>query len=399
MGNTRSTEGQTISSMECAAAEAFFLTGVERNQDIVTLSAYAPLLQNVNYSAWRPNLIAFDNHRAYGIPTYHMLSMMAQNRGKEVVEVHLQVEEDCPAYHGIPGLLCEKPGLQFRNAKVNGRSVEISRTVYGAAESDGGVFTTREKRGQTRFTYESALWAEKMEAFQKQRMRQHGAPDTDGMMYFAFGEADERCYTFEIDLKFDPDNPVTLSVWNYHPETDAGVEEPKDFGWNLFSVTRQVWGLYDGEGVTEDTRYRMRFRQQPGKPRGVKLDIDYTRFNTYKIVTRPDGYDCYIDGVLVQSADLRKYPAVAATASVDGDTVIVKIVNISNTDREVRIELDCEVAAKGQAQVLTGRPDAVNTLDDPERVCVMGKTISGAARRFSYGAPACSVSVLRLKKA
>ena len=39
--------------------EAAFLIGMERNQDVVELASYAPLLENVNYNAWFPNLISF----------------------------------------------------------------------------------------------------------------------------------------------------------------------------------------------------------------------------------------------------------------------------------------------------------------------------------------------------
>ena len=52
--------------------------GIEKNQDIVTLASYAPLFENVNYRAWYPNLIRFNNHQSLGIPTYYVWKMFGQ---------------------------------------------------------------------------------------------------------------------------------------------------------------------------------------------------------------------------------------------------------------------------------------------------------------------------------
>src|SRR5690606_11982698 len=51
-----------------AISEAAFMTGLVRNSDVVTMSAYAPLLAKVGASQWAPDLIWFDNTRAYGTP-------------------------------------------------------------------------------------------------------------------------------------------------------------------------------------------------------------------------------------------------------------------------------------------------------------------------------------------
>ena len=100
--------GNTIASMECALAEASFLLGVERNQDIVRLTAYAPLFQNSDYTAWKPNMIVFDNHQVYGIPTYHMVSLLGKYRGGEVVEIENRSEGKSLRYTGEFPVSCAK---------------------------------------------------------------------------------------------------------------------------------------------------------------------------------------------------------------------------------------------------------------------------------------------------
>ena len=53
-----------------ALAEAAFLTGVERNADVVVLASYAPLFARVGYAQWSPDMIWFDETKAYGTPSY-----------------------------------------------------------------------------------------------------------------------------------------------------------------------------------------------------------------------------------------------------------------------------------------------------------------------------------------
>jgi alpha-L-arabinofuranosidase len=73
-----------VGQLYAAIGEAMFLIGVERNQDIVTLASYAPLLENYHYYAWYPNLVIFDNLQSYCIPTYYAWKLMGGSRGNFV---------------------------------------------------------------------------------------------------------------------------------------------------------------------------------------------------------------------------------------------------------------------------------------------------------------------------
>jgi alpha-N-arabinofuranosidase len=74
---------------ECALSEAAFLTGLERNADVVTMTSYAPLLAHVDAWQWTPNLIWFDNLRSYGTPSYQVQKLFGTNRGARVLPVDL----------------------------------------------------------------------------------------------------------------------------------------------------------------------------------------------------------------------------------------------------------------------------------------------------------------------
>src|SRR6185369_7696595 len=66
---------------ECALSEAAFITGLERNSDVVRMSSYAPLFGHVDAWQWTPNLIWFDNLRSYGTPDYYVQKMFSVNKG------------------------------------------------------------------------------------------------------------------------------------------------------------------------------------------------------------------------------------------------------------------------------------------------------------------------------
>ncbi len=84
----------------CALSEAAFMTGLERNADLVTMSCYAPLFCHVDGWQWRPDLIWFDNLRVFGTPNYYVQKLFSLNRGDRVLPV--EVTEPAKASNGEP---------------------------------------------------------------------------------------------------------------------------------------------------------------------------------------------------------------------------------------------------------------------------------------------------------
>jgi alpha-N-arabinofuranosidase len=71
----------------CALSEAAFMTGLERNADVVYMASYAPLFAHAEGWQWTPDLIWFDNLRAYGTPNYYVQKMFSTNKGTKVVPI------------------------------------------------------------------------------------------------------------------------------------------------------------------------------------------------------------------------------------------------------------------------------------------------------------------------
>ncbi|KIK71567.1 glycoside hydrolase family 51 protein [Collybiopsis luxurians FD-317 M1] len=68
-----------------STAEAAFMTGLERNSDVVFASAYAPSLQHIRNYQWTPDIITFDASCVVKSTSYYVQQMFSTNRGTHVL--------------------------------------------------------------------------------------------------------------------------------------------------------------------------------------------------------------------------------------------------------------------------------------------------------------------------
>jgi alpha-N-arabinofuranosidase len=108
-------------------SEAAFMTGLERNADVVRMSSYAPLFGQVEAWQWTPNMIWFDNLRSYGTPNYYVQKSFSTNRGTTI----LPVLQDGSAKNGR--------GDIFTSASLDDRTGEVILKVVNAAPSSREV--------------------------------------------------------------------------------------------------------------------------------------------------------------------------------------------------------------------------------------------------------------------
>ena len=75
---------------KCALSEAAFMTGLERNADVVYMCSYAPLFAHVDAWQWTPDLIWFDNLKSLGTANYYVQKLFSNNKGTEVLPMLLE---------------------------------------------------------------------------------------------------------------------------------------------------------------------------------------------------------------------------------------------------------------------------------------------------------------------
>lgn len=76
-------------NLECAISEAAFMTGLERNAEVVRMASYAPLFAHIDGWQWTPNLIWVDNLNIYGTPNYYVQKLFANHRGDVLLPAKL----------------------------------------------------------------------------------------------------------------------------------------------------------------------------------------------------------------------------------------------------------------------------------------------------------------------
>jgi alpha-N-arabinofuranosidase len=92
VGEWATREGSPTPNMGAALGDAAWMTGLERNSDIVVMAAYAPLLVNVNPGGmqWETDLIGYDAMKSFGSPAYYAQVMFASNLGDHTVASTLE---------------------------------------------------------------------------------------------------------------------------------------------------------------------------------------------------------------------------------------------------------------------------------------------------------------------
>jgi alpha-N-arabinofuranosidase len=123
------TKGCGTGNLIAAIGEAAFMTGIERNSDVVVMASYAPLFANVNYKAWNPDAINFDASRCYGTPSYYVQQMFATSRPDVVLPVELRV----PAPTSKPTTAASADMTLFACAGAKGDEV-IVKVVNASAQ-------------------------------------------------------------------------------------------------------------------------------------------------------------------------------------------------------------------------------------------------------------------------
>ena len=80
-------KGKKWNHYETSLYEAAFMTGIERNADIVEMATYAPLFAHVDGWQWRPDMIWYDNTRMFKSVSYYVQQMYAMNKGTNTLSL------------------------------------------------------------------------------------------------------------------------------------------------------------------------------------------------------------------------------------------------------------------------------------------------------------------------
>ncbi|WP_082310108.1 alpha-L-arabinofuranosidase C-terminal domain-containing protein [Nonomuraea sp. SBT364] len=344
-----------------ALSEASFLTGIERNADVVKLAAYAPLLANVDYVDWAPDLIWFDNDEAYGSPSYHVQRLFSRNVGDRVLPSAFA--GDTRPVEDISGAI----GVGAWNTQVRYDDVRVTA-------ADGTVLLEDDfAAGAGGWTPGLGTWAVQDGAY-VQTAQVEDARSTAG-------SADWSNYTVEVTARKTGGAEGFLVMF--------GVRDTGNFywwnvgGWNntQSAVEKAVNGAKASIATSATT-------VETGRDHRLKVQVSGRKITTW------------LDGVkvneFVDDAAVKPLYQVVSTDDRTGD-LVVKAVNAQDTAVRSTVDLGgAHVGRTASVTSLTGAPADVNSIADPDRIAPVQHRQTGFSGRFTYDFPANSVTFIRL---
>jgi alpha-L-arabinofuranosidase len=347
-------------NLECALSEAAFMTGLERNADVVRMASYAPLFAHVDAWQWVPDLIWVDNLHVLATPNYYVQQLFARNRGDVVLGVTNTATVQDLLPKGRIGVGTAKASAEFKDVRVT----QDGRTLLAAdfAKDDG-----KWSGGET--------WQMAGGAYRQS--------DPKASSSSTAGEKSWADYTLTLKArKLAGDGALVITV------LDDGAGSRAQ--WILGGWKNQQHGI------------QTRFAEQDQLLERVPGTIESNRWYDVKIALTGAKMEYYLDGKLVQSAEVLHHhlPSLFTSAARDdksGD-IILKVVNPGKEAAASTIQLRGaqRVQPTGQAFVLSGNPADENTFEKPDRVAPKPSTINRILPEFIHTFPPHSLTVLRL---
>ncbi|MFG2028062.1 alpha-L-arabinofuranosidase C-terminal domain-containing protein [Streptomyces sp. NPDC048825] len=347
-----------------ALSEAAFMTGLERNADIVKLASYAPLLANEDYVQWRPDMIWFNNHASWNSASYEVQKLFMRNVGDRVVPSKATGTPSVSGpISGAVGLSTWATSAAYDDVKVTGAdgSTLLSDDFSGDASKwthtgggswsiqDGQYVQTDEAAENTMVSTGDPAWHD-----YDLHVKATKKSGKEGFLV-AFGVKDTGNYYW-----------WNLGGWN---NTQSAVEQASDGG---KSTLISKAGSID-TGRAYDIDIKVRGRQ-------VTLYLDGKEWGSF-----------------TDDKPAEPFRQVVTRDAKTGD-VIVKVVNAQSADARTAIDLGgLKTSKKAAVTTLKAAPDAVNS-ETETPVAPVRSTFEGVTSKFTYTFPANSVTFLRIKE-
>ncbi|MEV5816871.1 alpha-L-arabinofuranosidase C-terminal domain-containing protein [Streptomyces mutabilis] len=347
-----------------ALSEAAFMTGLERNADIVKLASYAPLLANEDYVQWSPDMIWFNNHASWGSANYEVQKLFMNNTGDRVVP---STATDTPAVSGpitgAVGLSTWATSAAYDDVRVTSAdgetllsddfSGDASRWTHTGAGSwtvqDGAYVQTDTAAENTMVTAGDPAWKD-----YDLHVKATKKSGNEGFL-IAFGVKDTGNYYW-----------WNLGGWN---NTQSAVEQASDGGKS--TLLTKAGSIETGRAYDIDIKVR---------GRQVTLYLDGKEWGSF-----------------TDDKPAEPFRQIVTEDERTGE-LIVKVVNAQDTPARTAVDLGgAKVAPKARVTTLAADQDAVNTETDTP-VTPVKSTFSGVASEFTYTFPANSVTFLRIRQ-
>ncbi len=361
VGEYAVTSGTGNGNLRGAIGEAAWMTGMERNSDIVAMGSYAPLFCNANHKAWPVNLINYDSYRWFGLPSYYVQEMFANNQGTVTLPVNIENPPlvEIPKSKGCIGLGTWINSAEFKNLQVvSPKGKVLFKPDFSKIDDNW----RRSGRGE---------WSAQNGILKQSGMAQ-------GVTVF-MGDTTWIDYTITLKArKLSGENGFQIYFHNRNNR--------QRIRWDLGGYTNSVHYM-ENEIATKS----------------IPATIEPNRWYDVKIEILGNSVKGYLDGKLIQEISdanmmVGNMNVSAARDDKSGD-IILKVVNSSSKAVTAPIDLKgaTNLTGSGKATVLTSAsPLDENNLEEPTKVSPKTEPIKLSGTTLTRSFPGNSLTVIRL---
>lgn len=347
-------------NMRAALAEAAFITGIERNGDLVKMTSYAPLLQNRDVRNWPVNLIWFDTDSIVGRSSYYVQKMSSENRPSYNVKY-----EYAGATHPIK---YERGNIGFGSSKTPLEITDIKITRGGKTCSPI-LSKGKGRRGS---------WTS-----QKDTLRQSSE---QGSSMFVLNDIVSNNFVLECRMK---KSSYKEGFFLYYGLTKG---EQKGFVYNV--------GCWNGNTVSVEQLSDGHNMGAIGK--AVQYGINPYQWYNMKLVVTPIGSTLFIDGKKILSHCPTSMPEQFIASGIDEkrQELILKVINRGNKPYKPLIHINgvLSVEETGKVISLSSHSDIdENSFGHPLKIYPQEAIFKGFGRKFRYNFPPYSYTIMRIK--
>ena len=354
----------TYGNLAAALGEAAFMTGMERNSDVVELASYAPLFANVNGIQWHPDLIYYDSSRCFGTPSYYVQQLFGQNRGDVVLPTTVVIAGPATNQNqGAIGLGTWNTASSYTNLVVTSNGVTLYRSDFVSLGTNGwNVF--------------KGVWNTNAGVYQ-----QTSASTTDCRTWA--GNTNWSNYTYSLRARKNSGSEGFLIIFDWRDSNNY-------LWWNIGG-----WG---------NTQHGIEFSVNGSKTTLITVSGSVTNGGWYDISIQLSSSNilCYLNGTLIHnipnptsSASIQVSSALARSSG----QIIIKAVNPYSTPLATTFNLTGinAIAPNGTLiQLTSGSPSDENSITAPKYVYPVTNSIAGSGTNFTLTLLGNSLSILRL---
>lgn len=362
-------------TLNSALSEAAYMTGLERNGDIVEMAAYAPLFGNLTATHWAPDLIWFNNHQVTPSINYHVQKLFSVNQGSAVLE-HTLTGAQVP-----PVELVGKVGVGTWYTSASFDNVKITNLDTGKKIAKCN-FSTLLAKSRWDFPTDGEWKIKKGELVNTTTNMAYS--NTGSVAYF--GDKNLKNYSYTVEAtKLDGAEGFIIPF--------AVKDTENCYFWNIGGWDNTISALQKIEnGVKSDKILGTikPFTVETGRTYTITLEVSGSSVKGYI-----DG-ELYIDFSFATEARAKAYTVVSTD---DNGDIIVKLVNVTEKASTVAVNIDnAEIEGTAVINQVAGDSLKNDNILGAEQVCTMKEfNLDGFSNQFNYTMPAYSVTSIRLK--